>query len=167
MDFYKKANFYFIVIPLAAAVWTVLTSMVFLKKANEEWAEIREESEISKPIITEILALDPERLELHKEKEKMGKFDYNIVIHKFSVAHDIPETGYDLSIAKPKRTKGVVIQGADLMIDNIKIETFSKYLSRMLYTWPDLQCDSLTLKNQNTGPDAWKATIDLKYTFKK
>ena len=29
----------------------------------------------------------------------------------------------------------------------------------MLYAWPDLQCEKLTLKNENTGPDAWKATI--------
>lgn len=167
IDFYKKANFYFIVIPLAAAVWTVLTSTVFLKAANDKWAKMEKEFEKCTPLIAEILVKDPDRMKLHKEKEKMGKFDYSTVIHKFSIAHGIPESGYNLSIAKPRRKKGNSIQGADLTIDNIEIEPFSKYLSRMLYTWPNLQCDSLTLKKENTGPDAWKATMDFKYTFKK
>jgi hypothetical protein len=167
MDFLKKANVYFIVIPLAAAVWAVLASTVFLKSANKDWDKTKMESDKSKGIIAKILVLDQDRMKLHKEKEKMGKFDYNTVIHKFSKFHGIPESGYALRATAKKRRKGGISQSATLTISNIEIVPFSKFLSEILFLWPNLECESLTVSKQNTGLDAWKTVMQFKYTFKK
>ena len=167
IDFYKKTNFYFIVIPLAAAVWVVLTSTVFLKAANDEWDKMQKEKGKCDPFIARILDLDPDRLKLHNEKVKMGKFDYNTVIGSFAGRHGIADSGYGLKGTGNKKKKGVITQGARLTIDNVEVVKFTKFLSDMLNLWPNLQCEKLTLKKQNTGPDAWQATMDFKYTFKK
>jgi len=167
IDFYKKANFYYIVIPLAAAVWAVLASTVFLNSANEKWDKIQLDAKESEKLIAKILLLDPDRLELHKEIEGIGKFDYNTVIGKFAIRHGVPESGYGLRATAEKRQKGVTTQGATLTINNIKVVPFTKFLSEILFLWPNLQCDSVTMTNQKTGPDAWKAEMKFKYTYKK
>ncbi|MBW8015257.1 MAG: hypothetical protein FVQ82_03650 [Planctomycetes bacterium] len=169
MDFYKKANFYFIVIPLAAAIWAVLASTVFLNAANDKWGKMQKESEKSDPIIAKILLHDPDRIKLHKEMEEMGKFDYNTVIGSFASRHGIADSVYGLkgTGSKRDRKKGIITEGARMIIDNIDVVKFTKFLSDMLNLWPNLQCEKLTLKKQNTGPDAWEATMDFKYTFKK
>jgi hypothetical protein len=97
----------------------------------------------------------------------MGKFDFNTVIDNFAKRHKIPDSGYGLR-ATGEQTKrgGVTVEGATLTINNIKVEKFTRFLSEMLYLWPNLQCDSLSMSNQSTGPDAWKAVMQFKYTFK-
>jgi hypothetical protein len=165
IDFYKKANFYFILILIAATVWAVITP-VFLKAANEEWDKTELISKDSERLIAEIIILEPDRLKLHNEKKKMGKFDFNTVIDKFAQRHKIPDSAYGLRVTDEKKQRGVVTQGATMTISNIKVVKFSRFLSEMLYLWPNLQCDSLSMSNQSTGPDAWKAVMQFKYTFK-
>lgn len=167
MDFYKKANFYFIVIPIGAAIWAILASTVLLKSANAEWTKTKTESDKSEKIIAQILVLDQDRMTLHKEKGKMGKFDYNNVIQKFADFHKIPESGYSLRATGERKKKDSITQTATLTVNNIKVVPFSKFLSEMLFIWPNLQCESLTLSKQNTGKDAWKTVMQFKYTFKK
>jgi hypothetical protein len=165
IDFYKKANFYFIAIPLTAAVWALLTSTLFLNAANDEWKDTKAESDKSENFIAQILVLDPERLKLHNEKKKIGKFDYNTVIGKFAIRHKIAESGYGLKVTGEKKKKSMIVQTARMTINDINVEKFTRFLSEMLHVWPDLQCDNLTMTN--TGPDTWKAVLQFKYTFKK
>jgi len=165
IDFYKKANFYFIAIPLTAAVWALLTSTLFLNAANDEWKDTKAESDKSENFIAQILVLDPERLKLHNEKKEIGKFDYNTVIGKFAIRHKIAESGYGLRATGEKKKNGIIIQTARMTINDINVEKFTRFLSEMLHVWPDLQCDNLTMTN--TGPDTWKAVLQFKYTFKK
>jgi len=166
-DFYKNANFYFLLIPVAAAVWAALASTVFLKSAQEKWDKIDNDFEKSQPLIAEIITLVPERIKMQQEKKKMGRFDYNTVIQSFADTHKIPESGYSLRSSAPVKRGGKPTQAASLTIDNIKIEPFSKFLSEMLYIWPNLECEKLTLTKQDTGPDAWKVQTQYKYTFAK
>ena len=167
IDFYKKANFYFLLIPLAAAVWAVLASTVFLTSAEDAWDKIDEDFKKSQPLIAEIITLAPERIRMQQQKNKMDRFDYNIVVQDFAETHKIPEFGYGLRSSTPIQRSGKPTQAASLTIDNIKIEPFTKFLSEMLYIWPNLQCEKLTLTKQDTGPDAWKVLTQYKYTFTK
>ena len=107
MDFYKKANFYFIAIPLAAAVWALLTSTVFLNAANDEWKNTKAESDKSENFIAQSLVLDPERLKLHNEKKEIGEFDYTTVVGKFAIRHKIAESGYGLKATGEKKKKNI------------------------------------------------------------
>jgi len=167
IDFYKKANFYFLVIPLAAAVWTVLASTVFLNSAQDAWGKIDEDFKKSQPLIAEIITLAPERIEMQQQKKKLGKFDYNTIVQGFADIHKIPESGYSLRSSAPVKRGGKPTQAASLTINNIKVEPFTKFLSEMLYVWPNLQCEKLTLTKQDTGPDAWKVQTQYKYTYTK
>ena len=167
-EFYKNPNFYLIIVPLAALIWAITTSTVLFASANDEWEKRKADFEKSQPIIKNILRLDPERINnLNKQKKNAGKFDYNMVIAKFADAHGIPATGYSLRASGRSRRGGQLTQSATLTIDNIKITPFSRFLTELLYVWPDLECEKLTLKKQNTGPDAWEAQLHYKYTLKK
>lgn len=167
-DFLKKSNIFFLVAPIAACIWAVLASTVFLDNANDQWKEQLKDFEDSQPIIKNILALDPDRIgNLNKQKKNTGKFDYNIVIEKFADAHGIPETGYSLRATGRTKRRGVLTQSATLTIDNIKLLPFSKFLTEMLYVWPNLECEKLSLTKLNSGPNDWKAQMQYKYTFKK
>ena len=99
------------------------------------------------------------------EKAEIGKFDYNTVIGKFAIRHKIAESGYGLRATGEKKKKNMFIQTARMTINDINVEKFTRFLSEMLYVWPGLQCDNLTMTN--TGPDSWKAVLQFKYTFKK
>jgi len=167
MDFLKKTNIYFIILPVAAAVWAILASTIMTSSANKDWDDIKKESAESSVLIERILELAPERVEKHKEKKQMGRFDYTTVVHNLTKTHKIPESGYNLAITKPRTTRGVMTQGADLTIQRIKIEPACKFLSEMLMTWPSLECDSMTVTNLKTGPNDWKTTMQFKYTYKK
>jgi len=167
-EFYKNQTFYLIAVPLAALIWAIITSTVLFASANEEWEKCQAEFEKSQPFIKNILRLDPERINnLNKQKKNAGKFDYNMVIAKFANAHGIPATGYSLRASGTSRRRGQLTQSATLTIDNIKLTPFSRFLTEILYVWPNLECEKLTLKNQDTGPDAWEAQLHYKYTFKR
>ena len=162
-EFYKQANFYFVLVPAIATLWAVLTWTVSIPTAEKKWVRSQEHFKDAQIQVERILALDPERIDFEKQKGESAQFDYATAVEKFASAWQIPATNYSFKTQKEVTRSGRKTKGATVSIKPVDIETFTQFISAMMYRWPDLQCDSLKLTKQKDGPDAWK--VDMKFTY--
>ena len=166
-EFYKKREFYYFILPFFVIVWILTISMLTLPTAESKLERASEDYGKIQGFITTILRVEPERLEYKKHKEQTGEFDYAVVFNDFAKIHGIPSSSYSLqSQGKIKRAKQLT-QSANVTINSVDIANFAKLLSSLQQTWPDLQCDSLSLDKQKGEKDQWKATMKFTYVFKK
>jgi hypothetical protein len=164
-EFYKKPNFYFILIPAIATLWAVLTWAVSAPTAAKEWTRAQEDYKQAQAITAKIMALDPERLDYEKQKGKSAQFDYGITVEKYARQWKIPTSDYSLTSGREMKRGGQRTKGASLQIKPIDVATFTQFLSSMMYRWPDLQVDQLKLTKQKDGKDSWKVDIKLTYYY--
>ncbi|MCK5000604.1 MAG: hypothetical protein KAS23_13760, partial [Anaerohalosphaera sp.] len=162
-EIYKNKNFYFIIIPLLAATWTVTAATLTLPTADKQYERKVADWTEAKGHIINMLALDLGRLKYKDSNPKnSGEFDYATVIDQFSGENGIPASGYSLRAGTIIKKGTKKTKTADMTIDKIEIVDFTKFISSLLNRWPSLQIDTLKLASLKDGPDAWKAT--LKFT---
>jgi hypothetical protein len=164
-DFYKKANFYFIALPACLAIW-VLIAGVTLPKAKTTLESQEKKYTDSQTHIDKILELEPQRLNRQKKTASSKKFDYGTVISQFAKEKGISPANKNYSVSKTRKKGKVSIQTANVTIKNVDIEKLTRFISSMLYVWPDLQCTNLSLKKQKSGRNTWDSTLKLSYTYR-
>ena len=162
-EYYKKPNFYYIIIPVITTLWVLLTWTVSLDTAEKKWQRSREHFKEAQTQMTRILALDPERLEYKNQEGTSVEFDYANAVENFARAWKIPPSNYSLQAGRQIKRGGQKTKGASVSIKPVDVETFTQFLSAIMLRWPDLQCDSLKLTKQKDGPDSWK--VDIKFTY--
>ncbi|RKY11807.1 MAG: hypothetical protein DRP65_03180 [Planctomycetota bacterium] len=162
-DYFKNPNFYYVLIPIAAALLAVYAWSVSMPDAQSNWHKKQKQYEDSQGWITKILALAPERLEYQNQKGTSQDFDYAASVQEFAAACRIPPSDYSLQAGREAKRGGRRTKSANLQIKPIDVGKFADFLSRMLFRWPDLQCEQLKLTKQKGGPDIWKA--DIKFTY--
>ncbi|MCJ7730045.1 MAG: hypothetical protein MUO27_09245, partial [Sedimentisphaerales bacterium] len=96
-EFYRNPLFYYIAVPVIAAGWVLLTWTVRLPQANRKWELGQAEHDKVKAIITEILNVDPDRLDFADSKKSDTEFDYAVVVEKIASLCRIPSADYKLS----------------------------------------------------------------------
>lgn len=164
-EFYKQTNFYFIIIPALASLWAVLTWAISEPTAQKEWIRAQKDYKEAQTIVKDIIDLDPERLEFEKQKGNSAQFDYATTVEKFARQWKIPPSNYSLQSSREMKRGGQKTKGATLQIKPIDVETFTQFLSAMMYRWPDLQCDQIKFTNQKDALDSWKVDIKLTYYY--
>jgi len=164
-EFYKQPNFYFIIVPALAAIWTVATWAFSIPTAEKKWQRNFDHYTDAQTQIERILALDPERLDAEKQNGQSAQFDFAVSVENFARAWKIPSSNYSLQAGREIKRAGRMTKSATLQINPLDIETFTQFLTALMYRWPDLQCDTLKLTKQKDGPDSWKADIKLTYYY--
>jgi len=164
-EFYKETNFYFIIVPAIAALWAVLTWAVSIPTSEKEWKRNLDHYANAQTQVERILTLDPERIDAEKQKDQSAQFDYATSVVKFANAWKIPPSNYSLQDGRDIKRAGRMTKSATIQINPIDMETFTQFLTALMYRWPDLQCDTLKLTKQKDGPDVWKADIKLTYYY--
>ena len=162
-DYFKNPNFYYVLLPLAAALWAVYAWSVSLPAAESNWGKKQKQYEEAQDWITKILALAPQRLEYQTQQGASRDFDYAAGVQEFAASCQIPPSDYSLQAGRETKRGGRRTKSANLQIKPIDVGKFADFLSRMLFRWPDLQCEQLKLTKQKGGPDVWKA--DIKFTY--
>ena len=165
-EFYKKPEFYYFIAPVFVIVW-ILTVAFFTLPTAEKKIEtaVRNDDKIQGYVAT-ILTLEPERDNYKERVEKTGKFDYVIVVEKFAKLHGIPSSDCTQQVQEPAKRRNQLTQSANITIKSIDIEKYSKFLTSIQRSWPNLQCDSLSLKKQKKALDSWEAKMKFTYIFK-
>ena len=64
--FYKKSNIYFLAIPLAAALWVLVTTTILSANANKKWEKNQKIYDKAQIEIIKILAEDSDILKSEK-----------------------------------------------------------------------------------------------------
>ena len=164
-EYFKNPNFYYTIIPLAAAFWTVFAWSVSLPAAEKNWDRKQKQYKDSQGWVTKILELAPQRLDYQTQKGASRQFDYSAAVDQFAKACRIPETDYTLQAGRETKRGGRRTKSANVKIKPVDVERFAQFLSKMLFQWPDLQCEQLKLTKEKGGPDVWKADMKLTYYY--
>ncbi len=165
-DLIKNPMFYYLLVPVVVTFWPILLSAVHLPAASKNWQKQSGQYEKIQKHIEKILTLDPERLEYAKAKKAGSEFDYANAVEQVARICAISASNYKLSSGVLIKTRaGQKTQDANVILNNVNIEKFAKFLSIIQLRWPSLQCIQVKLTKLKGAPDIWKADIRLKYYY--
>ena len=161
----KKASTYYVLVPVAAAVFAIFSAAVSLPKTNTAWQKEKAQYNDAQPIITEMMTLDPERLQITDDQANAGKFNYASAVHNVTKNCGIPAADYKLITGMPTKSKKQQTQSATVTLEEVDVENFARFLSKIQLQWVNLQCTRLTLARQKGMKDKWKGTVIFKYYY--
>lgn len=163
-EFYRNPLFYYMAVPVIAAGWVLLTWTVRLPQAQRRWELSRAEYDKVQAIITEILNVDPDRLDFAGSKKSDTEFDYAVVVEKIASLCRIPSADYKLSSGPIiTSTDGQKSQRAKIVLQQVDIKRFSEFLTTLQFRWASLQCTQLKLQQKKGLKDKWEVDLDFVY----
>jgi hypothetical protein len=166
-DVYKNPILYYIAVPVLIGLWPLLVWAVYLPNAQQDIKGELEQCLTAKPIMDEIINLEPERLEFADANDTAAEFTYGEAIDRIASLCRIPPSKYNLSSAMVMTTRGQKSQSASVDLKEIDIRKFARFFSMMQLRWPNLQCERLKLSKKQNLPDndMWDVDIELKYYY--
>jgi hypothetical protein len=164
-DFYKNPALYYILAPVLVALWPLLIWGVYLPAAEHKWQVEKSQYNEGQKIITEILALDPDRLKFTDVNSTSVDFDYASAIDKTAGSCGIPPANYRLSSGVIITSAGQKSQSAKVSLKGIDVTQFAKFLSTVQLRWANLQCTQVKLTKKKGLPDSWDVDLDFKYYY--
>lgn len=163
-DIYKKAIFYYVLIPALLALWPLWLFAFGIPDVKTSYKKETGEYNKAEGLIGQILEIDPQRLDYAKAKKEGDAFDYTTAIDQVTKVCGIAANNYRLSSSPVRKMKGgQKNQDAAITIDRINIEKLAKFLSVMHMRWVNLQCSNLTLTKIKGEKNLWKADVRFIY----
>ncbi|OHB59377.1 MAG: hypothetical protein A2173_11540 [Planctomycetes bacterium RBG_13_44_8b] len=163
-DITKEPIFYYVLVPLLLAIWPLWLFALGIPNAGAAYRREVGQYNNAEKLITQILEIDPQRLDYANAKTTDDAFDYTTAVDQVTKICGISPTAYKLSASPARKTKGgQQNQDASITIDRIDIASLAKFLSVMHMRWATLQCSNLTLSKIKGEKNAWKADIRFIY----
>ncbi len=164
-DIHKNPILYYIVVPVLIGIWPLLVWLVYLPETEKKWDKEKAQYEKAQKVIEKILTIDPERLDFSGSKAKSAKFDYTNAVDSIASQYRILATDYTISSRPVVTSGGRKSQSAKVIIKEIDIVRFAKFLSTIQLRWANLQCTQVKLTKKKGLADSWKVDLDFKYYF--
>jgi hypothetical protein len=164
-EIYKNPTLYYILVPVAVALWPLLIWGVYLPAAEHKWQVEKSRYNEGQNIMTEILALDPDRLKFADSNSASVEFDYASAIDKTAALCGIPPSDYKLNSGIIITSGGQKSQSAKVGLKQVDITKFAKFLSTVQLRWASLQCSQVKLTKKKGLPDTWDVDLDFKYYY--
>jgi hypothetical protein len=114
---------------------------------------------------TKIYELDPSRIANAANVAAGKEFHYSSSVSEVAARWKIPTDKYNINVRSVMQTRDTRTQNARVAIEDVSVSTFAKFLSQILYEWPNLECQTIKLISEREQKDNWKATIDFIYTL--
>lgn len=162
---YKNPAFYYVLAPILVTIWPLLVWAVYLPRAENNWRDEKDQYKRAQVIITDILSIDPERLDFANSKDGAAEFDYAVAIEKVATQCKIPATGYRLSSGTITTSRGQKSQSAKVVLTQVDVVKFAQFLSTIQLRWANLQCGQVKLTKKKGPPDSWDVDLDFKYYY--
>ena len=105
-DLIRNPIFYYIVIPVMVAIWPIWLATAGNASAEKNFDKELKRFEEAEEIITNILKLDPQRLDYAKANKESAGFDYAIAVDQATKLCNISPTSYRLSYGAVVRSRG-------------------------------------------------------------
>lgn len=164
-DFWKQPDFFFLLLPVLAALWALLSGLVFYPRHGKAFSDEKTQYAEAAALIEQILQLEPARIHYQGQTGPSGDFDYTVEVDRFAKELGISSGSYTLNVRQVLKQKGKTRRSADLSFKSVKIETAAGFLSAMLARWPDLQCEQIALDKTGTGKNEWNVKLRLVYIY--
>jgi hypothetical protein len=162
-DIYKNPMLYYILVPVAVALWPLFVSAFYLPQAKESYDAEEAQCRKGEEIVLNIFSLDPDRA--IDANDTLAEFTYAGAVNRTASLCKIPPTKYKLSsrmIMKSERQKS---QTASVVLKEIDIVSFGRFLSLIQKRWANLQCNRVRLTKKEGLPDVWDVDIEFKYYY--
>ncbi|UCC23606.1 MAG: hypothetical protein JSW23_06015 [Planctomycetota bacterium] len=164
-ELYKNPTLYYAGVPVIVSLWSLLVWGVYLPDAENKWQAEKAQYGKTQKIIAEILTLDPERLEFAGAEAATAEFDYAVAVEKTASLCRIPSANYRLSSGVIMTSGGQRSQNAKVVLKEVDITKFAKFLSTIQLRWANLQCVKVKLTKKKGLRDAWDVDLDFKYFY--
>lgn len=164
-NIYKHPFLYYIAIPVIVGLWPLLVWAVYLPNAKENIKGQQDQYKIAEDIMLEILALDPERLEITDPNDAEVEFTYDRAVRSVANICGLQPSEYDLSTDVIGTSGEQTIQNAKVSLTQVDIVTFTRFFSMIQSLWANLQCESVRLRKKEKVPDMWDVDITFKYYY--
>lgn len=162
-DLLKNRKLYYILMPVAAAIWPLYAGLSALPAAEENWSDLKADYTRAQVTMLDILELDPERLAASVDPDKFDEFDYSTEVEKVAESTGIPGPNYKLNVRRAIKVSGQDVQSATLTLENVDVTRIALFIATIQSHWPNLECDQIKLDKQQGKPDLWKAMMQFKY----
>jgi hypothetical protein len=164
-DIYKNPTLYYILVPIVIALWPLFIWAAYLPHAEDSWQAEKAQYQKAREIMDEIGELDPDRLEFANSKTDANEFDYATAVEKVASLCGIPATNYKLRSGMIIKSEGQKSQIAHVVLKDVDIKKFAKFLSTIQFAWANLQCNRVKLTQKKGLPDKWDVDLELKYYY--
>jgi len=164
-EIYKNPVAYYIAIPIVIALWPLLIWGVYLPNSQKSWKTEKEQFVKAQKIITEILPLDPARLDFADSASNSVEFDYASAVEMIANFCGISSTSYKLTSGIPLTSGGQKSQSARVSLKEVDIAQFAKFFSTIQFRWASLQCGNLKLTKKKGLANSWDVDMDFKYYY--
>ncbi len=164
-DILKNPNLYYIVAPIAIALWPLFIWGVYLPRSEHQWDSQKKQYNKAQKVITEILILDPDRLVFAGADNASAEFGYARAVEKSASACRIASTSYKISSGMLITSGGQKSQNAKVVLKDVSVAKFAEFLSNIQFRWANLQCVQVKLTKKKGLPDIWKVDLDFKYYY--
>jgi len=162
-EIYKNPILYFILVPIALVFWPLLVRGKYLPDAGKEFEAKINECNKAELLMIEILRLDPDRA--MDANETPQEFSYSNEVYRVAGVCKIPASKCTLNSKQIVPTREQKTQGATVMLQDINVVDFAKFLSTLQFRWPGLETERIKLTATKGPPDTWRIDITFKYYY--
>ena len=162
---YKNPALYYILVPIIVALWPLFICGVYLPEAETGWQSEKSRYTRAQKIMAGILELDPDRLGFADAKAAGAEFDYASAVEKTARLCKISSSDYKLSSGIVMTSSGQKSQKANVVLRDIELARFARFLSTIQLHWPSLQCERVKLTGKKGVSDRWNIELDFKYYY--
>jgi len=163
-EMYRNPVFYYILVPAVLALWPLLIWAVYLPDAENSWKDEKKQYNEAQQIIEQILTADPDRLQFADSETSTAEFDYAVAVERTANVYGIPPT-YKLNTGIIITSGGQRSQSANVILKQVDIARFARFLSAIQLRWSNLQCSRVKLTRRKGLPDSWDVDLELKYYY--
>lgn len=164
-DIYKNPILYYVAVTVLVGLWPLLVWAVYLPAAQDSVAEQIKQYKQAKLLMKDILTLDPERLEFTELNETATEFTYGGAIDSVARLFDMPADNCAVHTGVIVTAREQKSQTANVDLKQVDIVKFTKFLSKILVLWVDLQCESVKLTKKDNLPDNDMWDVDIKFRY--
>jgi len=162
----KNPNVYYLIVPIAAAMWALVAGAVFYPRSVQAWQDTKAEALDSEKLVDQLVTLQPKRLAYKvDENADEEEFDFSRTVNQFASVFKISPSDYNLTVRSESRRSNRRAQSASMSIKKIDIEKLAQFLSALLLRWPDLKCEVLSFEKIKNTKNEWSATLSLTYYY--
>lgn len=164
-DIYKNPALYYILVPVVVGLWPLLVWAVYLPRAEKKWTSGVEQHKKAQSLIAEILTLDRDRLAFADAANSKDEFDYARAVAMVATQCNIPAGNYSQDSGAVIESSGQKSQSAKVVLKDVDIAKFARFLSTIQLRWANLQCAQVKLTKKKGLPDVWGVDLDFKYYY--
>lgn len=164
-ELYKNPLFYYVLVPVIAALWPVILWGIYLPSLRAGIRDDISQYDKAMQIFEDLFKLDPDRLNATREQNTKVDFDYASAVQQTVGFASIPINNYKLSTDRIIVSQGQKSQSANVALKDVDVTKAMRFLSNMQLRWASLQCTKITLKKKKGLPDSWDVDFTFKYFY--